>query len=248
MNPLNDLTPKLAILFLGLSAFAAAPTAATEPPKALQSTLDLGFVNTAGNTEVTTLNAGEKTTFKHDRWLFGSTLALVYGRTSGETTANQLRAALRADYEQTPRWHPYGLFSFDRNRFAGISHRFEEGVGIGYKAILEANDTLDLEAGLSLTQERTVAPVSNTFVSARLAASYKHLLSKTAYFLQTVEVLPNLKESRNLRLNTESALVAPLSERIALKVGYIVRYDRGAPERGFLKTDRIFNTGIQLNF
>ncbi len=68
-----------------------------------------------------------------------------------------------------------------------------------------------------------------------------------AFFLQTLEAVPNLEVTEDFRLNSESALVAPLSQRIALKLGYLVRFDN-LPEPGFLSTDRVFTSGLQVTF
>jgi putative salt-induced outer membrane protein YdiY len=48
-------------------------------------------------------------------------------------------------------------------------------------------------------------------------------------------------------VNAESALVAPLSDLLSLKLGYSIRYDK-LPEPGFEKTDRVFSSGLQINF
>ena len=58
------------------------------------------------------------------------------------------------------------------------------------------------------------------------------------------------------RLNTESALVAPISARIGLKLGYVIRYDnlpglRPDPNPNgerFKKTDRFLTAGITLSY
>jgi putative salt-induced outer membrane protein YdiY len=41
--------------------------------------------------------------------------------------------------------------------------------------------------------------------------------------------------------------VAPLSRHLAIKLGYIVRFDN-LPEVGVQKTDRFLTTGLQVSF
>ena len=62
-----------------------------------------------------------------------------------------------------------------------------------------------------------------------------------------MEFLPNLQESRDVRLNTETSLVAPLSGKVAIKLAYAIRFDN-LPEPGFKKTDRVFTSGVQIVF
>ena len=64
------------------------PLSAQEAPKrpwTLQT--DLGFVNTAGNTFTTTLNAGEAASYTVGRWTLAQAFAAVYGSTDGSKSA-----------------------------------------------------------------------------------------------------------------------------------------------------------------
>ena len=66
-------------------------------------------------------------------------------------------------------------------------------------------------------------------------------------------MLPNLDDSEDLRVSSETAVVAPVSARIGLKFSYVVRYDNlpalnAAGTAPLQKTDRIFSTGIQITF
>ena len=73
------------------------------------------------------------------------------------------------------------------------------------------------------------------------------LPSKLRVLLQSVEAIPNLDTSDDWRLNSESALVAAFSKRLALKLTYLVRYDH-LPEPTFKDTDRLFTAGIQVTY
>ena len=60
-------------------------------------------------------------------------------------------------------------------------------------------------------------------------------------------MLPDLKTSENLRVNTETGLVAPISSHIGLKISYVIRFD-SLPEPGFRKTDRLLTSGVQITY
>ena len=72
-------------------------------------------------------------------------------------------------------------------------------------------------------------------------------MNSRTYFQQIVEFIPNFEVSDDYRLNSETALVAPLSSNFAIKVGYLVRY-RGLPPDGVKKTDTVFRTGLQVTY
>ena len=69
---------------------ASPATAQDAPPKPREFTADLGFVNTAGNSEVTTLNVGEKIILRSGKWEHRQQGGSVYGTQDGEQTSNLL--------------------------------------------------------------------------------------------------------------------------------------------------------------
>jgi putative salt-induced outer membrane protein len=208
---------------------------------------DFGYVATSGNTRVSTVNVAERLVHTRGFWRVEQTIGIVYGEVDGNENANLLRAGLGAEYAVRP-WLALATGAlYDRNRFAGIARRTEEYLGLVFRVLQAPRDTLRLETGASLTQQTGVDGGTNRFPAARAAAWYKRTLSPNAFFLHTVEAIPNLEAPEDYRVNSESALVAPLSRRMALKLGYVVRFDN-VPEVGFLSTDRIFTTGLQLSF
>lgn len=224
-------------------------TIGTEPAEAPATsfTTDFGYVSTTGNTQVSTINVAERLVHSRGFWRFEQVLGIIYGEADGEENANLLRAGLGAEYALRP-WVALATgAAFDRNRFAGISRRTEEYLGLVFRVLQAANDTLRIETGASLTQQLGVDGVRNDFPAARAAAWYKRTFGPAAFFLQTLEVIPNIDVTEDYRINSESALVAPLSSRLALKLGYLIRYDN-LPEVGFQTTDRIFTSGLQVSF
>lgn len=237
-----------------VAASQAAPTARTvsvnvapASAPATSFTTDLGYVSTTGNTRVSTVNIAERVVHTRGYWRFEQVLGIIYGEAEGEENANLLRAGLGAEYALRP-WVGVATGAlYDRNRFAGIARRTEEYLGLVFRALQTPKDTLRLETGASLTQQLGVDGVQNDFPAARAALWYKRTLGTSAFFLQTLETIPNLEVTEDYRINSESSLVAPLSQRLALKLAYVLRFDN-LPEVGFEKTDRIFTSGLQVSF
>lgn len=234
--------PVAAALFL-------VPSLATaqDKPKPREFSADLGYVSTTGNTDVSTFNLGEKLILRAGRWEHKQQFGSIYASQDGKQTSNLLFTNWRSDWSFHPRLSLFGYAGYDRNTFAGISRRFEEALGLSAKLLTLPMDTWSLEAGLAMNQQRATDDTENSFASVRSATFYRHSFSKTAYFQQGVEFLPNLETSEDYRVNTESALVAPISTHVAMKLGYVVRFDN-LPEPGRNKSDRIFTTGLQFNW
>ena len=94
------------------------------------------------------------------------------------------------------------------------------------------------------------------YLAGRIAGLYKHSFSKTAVFNQSLELIPDFDVSDDFRFNSETALVAPISTSVGLKVGYVIRFDnlpglKPAPNptnERLAKTDRFFTAGITLSY
>jgi putative salt-induced outer membrane protein len=206
---------------------------------------DLGVVNTAGNTDLTTVNLGEQVRWRRGRLTLGQTFAMVYGRSDGETTSSLWRGGVRGDYALSDAVAAYARVEYDRDRFAGIARRLEEGSGIAMKLVRRTRDRLETEIGLSLVQQLSTLGSNDDFVSGRGAIAYTHQFAETTYLQQTLETTASLEDASDYRVTSESALVAALSGRFALKVSYVVRFDH-RPEPGFRTTDRLLTSGLQF--
>jgi putative salt-induced outer membrane protein len=237
-------------LLVGLYALCALVfprAAAAQDTDSIRVTTDLGLVDASGNTDVTTFNLGEEMLAAFGAWGLKQTFGAVLGKTDGETSASLWRATLRGDRSFGGVFGVYLLGAFDRNRFAGIARRFEEGAGVVVKAVRSDANLVELEVGGGLTQQRSTTGESTSFASARAAATYRRSFSDASHAQLTIEALPNLEESDDLRTNAALELVAPLSQRIAMKLSYVVRHDN-LPEPGFRKSDRVFTAGVQVVF
>jgi len=253
---------RTAALALGACVAWSSALRAQDRPRRIQFTGDVGLVSASGNSSVTTVNVGDKVLIQtaDKKRIFTQTFALVYGRSEGEVNASNWRAGTRLDYGLSARLYLFGQLGLDRNRFAGIDRRFEEGAGLAWRVVADAQDLLGLEGGLSLFQQRNTSAsdggLDDNFTAARAALAYKHDFSKTAFLSQNLEFLPNLNDTDDWRLNSESALVSPISQNVVLKVSYVIRYDHLPPLRPppnplgerFKQTDRLFTAGVQVTF
>lgn len=216
--------------------------------KTIKFTGDAGFVNTTGNTEISTINVGDKLEFSAGGWGVVQTFAVIYGRSEGETTTSLWRGALRGDRAISARVGAYVLGEFDRNTFAGIRGRYAPSIGLTALLLESPKDKLRAEAGAGYVWQRGVAPAPDQeFSAGRGALLYERLLGAKSKVTQALEFLPNFKAGDDLRINSETAITAPIVTGVAMKASYVIRYD-GLPEPGFKTTDRILTTGVQVTF
>jgi putative salt-induced outer membrane protein len=241
----RSLRPVVLAVILGLGA---APLRAQISPDSLgwHFVGNLGYVQTSGNTQLSTVNIADRLTFRpSQQWTFAQTAAWVYGYNDSTETANQLLAGLRADRNLGPRFSVYALAGYERNPFAGIERRFDEGFGLSWKAVTVPKHRLSLDLGIGNNQQVT-GGVSTSFFVARVAPRYRFNITDKAYFEESLEFLENLDDTGDLRTASNTVLVAPLTGSIALRFGYQMRYD-AEPVPGFKKLDTTFTSGVQLS-
>lgn len=220
----------------------------TRVPPVVKFTGDVGYVAAAGNQSVETLNLGNKLSVKFEDLTLTQTFVRVYGKSDGETTTSLTRASFRLDKGlRTSPFSAYGLLTYERNTFAGLASRVTGASGLSALLVKSSANRVLVEGGLSLNRQRGtgVKGRDSDFLGGRAAGTYTHQFSKHTAFVQVVEFLPNFRESEDLRINTESAITAPITSRIGLKLSYVIRYD-GLPQEGFLTTDRLFTSGLQV--
>jgi putative salt-induced outer membrane protein YdiY len=238
----------VALAALTLSAASTARAQDADTAHKLTGSGDFGLVNAAGNTSVTTVNVGEELSYAPTKVVhLEQSIAIVYGKTDGVESASLWQGNLRGDRDLGNRWGAYTLFEFDRNTFASIDRRFQEGVGALYHPIRTATDTLSAELGVGLVEERSTSDSSVTQPIGRIAGTYRRSFAPKAYGEEELEILPDLQEGSQLRINSATTVVAPLFKNLALKASYVVNFDND-PEPGRRKTDRFLTTGVQLSF
>lgn len=210
-------------------------------------TLDAGFVSATGNTEVTTLSLGVKASFQRSVWTLRQAAAYVYGKTGDTESANQLRLLGRAELALRERLAAFGALVFERNPYAGFDRRVDEHLGAQWRAVATPRDSLTLDGGGVLTQQENADGSARRSSSARAALAYRHGFSRGATGQQWLEYVPDLNSAGRYRLNSETAIGAPLAGRLSLKVSLLIQYN-SQPPSGFGTTDRVFTSGIQLKF
>lgn len=223
--------------------------AAVIAPAAMAQTVtaDFGLVNASGNTRLATVNIGDKIVKKVRSWTLTQQGAYIYGKTNGISSANLLKASVRGDHMFAGR---VGLFlgsAFERNRFSGFTAHTDQIAGISALALARSRDTLRVDGGGVYTYERRVDDSTKSFPAARAGMNFKHSFGGTSAFVQTAEYVPNLEETEQYLVKSESIVTAKMTTHVGLKLSYLIRYD-SRPATGFGKSDRILTTGLQVTY
>jgi putative salt-induced outer membrane protein len=239
-------------------AATTAPAAPTPPPKKkmFDFTGSLGFSQASGNANALTTNVSNKLKYSMAGWAVLQDLSFFYGEANEKVNTNFWNGGLRGEREVVPRVGVFVASRYDRNILQGVSNRFQQGFGVNVAAVDGKQSKLNVSLGGSFFSQQltpgSVAKVSRAFPAARAAFDYRHKFTPAAYVQQSAEYLPAVGDSAtSYFLNTESAVVAPISKNVGLKVGYVIRYNSEPPIRNNMQlrtTDTFFSSGLTLTF
>lgn len=230
-------------------ALAAVPVVAEEeaPESPWAGEAGLSFVATSGNTDTQTLGLTFKLDRTPDPWGWELRAAFLTAEQNGEKTAEKYEVGARALRGLNERWDLFGGLSGEKNEFAGFDLRAVAEAGATYKALLGPEHNLSFDGGLTWTTEDYVDGGDDNYLGAILGLAYKWQFSETASFSQRLIWYPNFEESGDWDATSETALQASLNSRLALKLGYLVRY-YNEPLEGFDDTDTTATASVVLSF
>ncbi|HEY0930894.1 MAG TPA: DUF481 domain-containing protein [Gemmatimonas sp.] len=225
-------------------------------PKVFDFTGSLGFAQTRGNATARNINVGNTIRYRLGEWTIRQDLSFIYGESNGRVNANFWNGGLRFDRNVADRIEFFLASRYDRNVPQGVTSRFQQGFGLNVVAFEDSRNRVQVSLGGSLFSQQlepgAVARVSRAFPAARAALDYRYRFSQLAYLRQTAEYLPAIGDTAtSVFVNTESAIVAPISRNVGVKIGYVVRYNSEPPIRNDVPlrtTDMFFSSGLTLTF
>jgi len=232
----------LALLLSPTTAFAQEAT-----PKPMSLTMGLGYVSSAGNSDVQTLSGSDKAEYRAGKWLLTQEGQALWGTNAGVENAGRYLFGLRADLEVSERKAIYGLAAWKRDVFGGVARQFDEGVGLAFHAIVPNPQLLDFEVGVGLLQRRDTADEDESFSTGRLGVVYRYYFKEKTYADAQGFYLANFETTDDYEWDSKLSLVAPLSNIFAMKLGYTYHF-RNVPPPGIEQWDSTFSGGIQATW
>ena len=179
----------MCVLFL----FATAELQAANAPAGKETgswggEAELGYVQTSGNTDTTSINARIDLLKHHGPWKHEVEITALRSSDQGMTTADSVSARYRAQYGLTEIDYLFGSLRVEDNRFAGFDRRLTEVLGYGRTVIHTEAHTLSLEAGVGARQTDNVDGTQNDETIIRLALDYAWQITETSSFKENIFV------------------------------------------------------------
>lgn len=209
---------------------------------------EISYVDTNGNSEVTTLSVKNKLSYQFSdktsgRWEFKA----LNGESDGQRDAESYFTELRGDYAPTERFYNYVSANWFKDRFADIDYRYTFGTGSGYKFLKGPTHSLLGEAGLTYTIEELINDTDTEYLGGRLYTEYEYQISEDTRFSQSLEALLDFEDMQNYMLNSETALVTAINSVFSFKTSYVIKYDN-EPAENSDDTDTVLAASLVANF
>lgn len=182
--------------------------------------------------------------------------------TDTRTTAENyfLRSRLDRNFSET--LFVFGGLGWDRNTFAGVDNRYGFVTGAGRTWFTEDTRRLKTDLGLTYTIQDDVVEnpdVDDSFMGLRGSYDYFRKLTDNTDFTSVLVADQNLSETSDLRADWTNAVAVAMSDRLALKTGFQLLYDKtpalvavplgdGEVLTPLGKVDGIFTVAIVANF
>jgi len=219
----------------------AQPPKPPEPDPGSDTQLGASFVGVRGNAESVTLGADFSTNYRHKPWRFDAAASAVH--TSGDNVQAIDRdiESTRVKRDLTPIIALTAGQKLEHDPNSGIDLRSIVDGGLAWKLVRQPSWTLDGVTAIGWNHEHPVetfepaVPSTNHTVGV-LEALSKVPFSATGSTTQRVTWYPDFTNFDGTRLEAELTVQAAMSQRIALKLGYLVRYVN-VPLPGLKNTD-----------
>jgi putative salt-induced outer membrane protein len=220
---------------LPLLTVALVATAQAED-KPTEFSLGLSYLATSGNSSSTT--GGLDLSYKHtfDPWSIAVTGSYLRAESSGTETANRMGLGIRGDRTLSDRWKVFVEGSWLRDTFAGIDARYLLGAGVSYQAVKTDLQDLSFDLGVGWTSDHPVDAGTDSYASGLLGLSYTLKISPTAKLTEKLLWVPDLQDSQNWRVASDTGLESAIAAKLALKLDFQYLFDN-VPVPGFKKTD-----------
>jgi len=149
---------------------------------------------------------------------------------------------LERDEYFTPRFYALAQTSFDHNYSQGLNLQQIYGGGIGWTAIKQPRQELDLKATAQYDKQEFETPANNmNLIGSTISETFHRNLPRRLVFSQTLNLLPAWNELHAYSANAGASLVLPVFKRLSLTVTTTDNF-LNDPAAGFKKNSFQFVT------
>ena len=216
---------KTALLLMGLSIVGFC-----EDNKLLNSHIELGYVQTKGNTDTQTFNLDGKIDKTIDLHSLEFKFDVIYGENSGVQNKNRYTLIGNYGYKFSSKVGATYNVTYIDDKFSGYEYQFATGPGLTYDAYSSDIQHLKLKAGILYAKDKFDNGSINEYASYATTLNYDIQLLEDLKFLQDLTFKGDMKNSKNYFVYSKSALTTKISNYFSAGLSYKVNYMNLPPD------------------
>jgi len=188
---------------------------------------ELGFVQTGGNTDTSSLNLKGKGIRDGDEWRTTAEASALQSKDTGTTTSEKYNFSIQEDWKIMESGYLFARFSYEQDKFGGYNSRMSETIGYGFDILKEDAMTWNAELGGGVRQSEDVAGVKTSDSIVRASTVFNWKISDTTAFSQTLSTEGSSKGGYTTK--SETALTNQVAGNLSSKISYSVANNSKAP-------------------
>lgn len=216
-----------------------------------------GLLISSGNSDATSVNAKLDVAREDGPWKNVVHVAGLYGKNAVFVTGERFEAAYELDRKINDKLYGFVGVNGERDLFDGFQYQATLSTGIGYKWYDDANTKLSTTLGVgyrrlrpeTLTKDDAGQVISRTPLDATgnaVITAGLNLEQKLTASTKLVDKLAIQSGSSDTSVANDFGVQVSMSERLALSVGYGVRYNSD-PAPGTKKVDTLTTVNVVYN-
>jgi putative salt-induced outer membrane protein len=213
-------------------------------PGAWIGNIELGIVNTSGNTETKSINLKAKAATETENWRHTINYESLKSSDQGVATADRYALNGQSDYKIDKKNFFFVMINYEDDRFSGYDYRMTEVIGYGRRVLDEPDLTLDLEIGPGARQSKLDTGETDNENMVRGAGKLKWKISKTSSFTEDLSI--DAGEDTTVTKSI-TALSAQINGSLATRITYTIKNTSEVPV-GAKKTDTETAVALIYNF
>jgi putative salt-induced outer membrane protein len=216
---------------------------ATDVMAEWKGSAEAGIVFARGNTDTDTVNVKVAMATEINQWKHGWGIAALRAANNGDKTAQRYEAKWQTDYKFTDRDYWWGGARYEDDQFSGFDYQASATTGYGRKFIDTEPTKFNGEIGVGYRRLKN-ALTGETAGDAILRGflGYEHAFNASTKVINKFTVEAG---SDNTFANNEFALQVKMSEKLAISLGFGVRYNTDPPA-GLKKSDTLTTANLVL--
>jgi len=239
-------TAVLTVLFTGAVALPAQTPPPAKPAPKWESTANVGFSLTRGNSKTVLANAGLQTSKKWENDDVTISAGMALGENNGVRNLENYQAMMQ--YNHTFKGPFYGGLRVQgvHDEIANLDYRLSISPLAGWHAIKKEKTRLSLEVGPSVVFEK-LGGVDKTYLGLRVGERFEHKFNDRAKMWQSADWTPQVDRFSKYVLNFELGVDAAITSSLSLRTVLQDVYD-SKPAPGRKNNDIRLVTGVAYKF